>query len=75
MGEAPCSENFDNITGQYQSWLEKDNIIGAWFGHDHVNTFEGVTDDGIRMGYNGGTGFRSYGNGDRDLCVCLNLIA
>jgi|LSQX01.3.fsa_nt_gb hypothetical protein len=65
LGEAPCSENFDNITGQYQSWLEKDNIIGAWFGHDHVNTFEGVTDDGIRMGYNGGTGFRSYGNGDQ----------
>lgn len=64
LGEAPCSENFDVITGQYQSWLKQGDIIGAWFAHDHLNNFEGVTDDDIRMGYNGGTGFRSYGNGD-----------
>ncbi len=63
LGEAPCSEDFDNITGQYQAWLANGDIIGAWFAHDHVNNFEGVTDEGIRMGYNGGTGFRSYGNG------------
>ena len=45
-------------------------IIGAYFAHDHVNNFVGTTDDGIRMGYNGGTGFRSYGNGgDRSVRV------
>lgn len=70
LGEAPCSEEFDTITGQYQAWLANGDIIGAWFAHDHVNNFDGVTDDGIRMGYNGGTGFRSYGNGgDRSVRV------
>lgn len=64
LGEAPCSEDFDNITGQYQTWLETDNVMGAFFAHDHVNNFVGVTDDNIVMGYNGGTGFRSYGVGD-----------
>lgn len=64
LGEAPCSEDFDNITGQYQAWLANGDIIGAYFAHDHVNNFVGTTDDGIRMGYNGGTGFRSYGNGE-----------
>ncbi|MCR5041402.1 MAG: metallophosphoesterase family protein [Clostridia bacterium] len=63
LGEAPCSENFDRITGQYQAWLENGDIIGAFFGHDHVNSYWGVTDDGIKMGYNGGCGFRSYGDG------------
>ena len=63
LGEAPCSENFDHITGQYQAWLENGNIMGAFFGHDHVNSYWGVTDDGIKMGYNGGSGFRSYGDG------------
>ena len=64
MGEAPCPENFDVTTGQYEAWLEKGDIAGAWFAHDHVNNFEGVDDNGIRMGYNGGTGFRAYGSGD-----------
>ena len=63
MGEAPCSEDFDTITGQYQAWLEKGDIIGAWFAHDHVNNFYGTTDEGIKMGYNGGATFRTYGNG------------
>lgn len=63
LGEAPCSEDFDTITGQYQAWLEKGDIIGGWFAHDHVNNFYGKTDDGITLGYNGGVSFRSYGNG------------
>lgn len=65
MGEAPCSEAFETITGQYEAWLANDDIMGAFFAHDHVNNFVGTTDDGIYMGYNGGTGFRSYGNGDQ----------
>lgn len=64
LGEAPCSEDFDNITGQYQSWVKTGNIMGAFFAHDHVNNFVGTTDDGIVLGYNGGTGFRAYGVGD-----------
>lgn len=65
MGEAPCSEAFETITGQYEAWLANGDIMGAFFAHDHVNNFVGTTDDGIYMGYNGGTGFRSYGNGDQ----------
>ncbi len=64
LGEAPCSEDFDNVTGQYESWVKTGNIMGAFFAHDHVNTFVGTTDEGIVMGYNGGTGFRAYGLGD-----------
>ena len=64
MGEVPCSEPLESHTGQYQAWVEKGDIVGAWFGHDHVNNFYGVTDDGIKMGYNGGTGFSVYGRGD-----------
>lgn len=64
LGEAPCSEDFDNVTGQYQSWVKTGNIMGAFFAHDHVNNFVGTTDDGIVLGYNGGTGFRAYGVGD-----------
>ena len=70
LGEAPCSENFDTITGQYQAWVENGDVVGAFFAHDHVNNFFGVTDEGIRMGYNGGTGFRSYGRGgDRSVRI------
>ena len=70
LGEVPCSEPLESHTGQYQAWVEKGDIVGAFFGHDHVNSFRGKTDDGIVMGYNGGTGFSSYGRGgDRSVRV------
>ncbi len=62
--ESPCSEPTDVTTGQYESWLEQGDIIGAFFGHDHINNFVGRTKDGIVLGYNGGTGFASYGIND-----------
>lgn len=65
IGEMPCSEPTDKVTGQYEAWLEKGDIIGAFFGHDHVNNFVGKTNDGIILGYNGGTGFNAYGFGDK----------
>lgn len=61
FGEAPCSENFDVQTGEYQAWVKNGDIIGAFFAHDHNNNFVGTSADGIKMGYNGGTGFRAYG--------------
>ena len=70
LGEVPCSEPLESHTGQYQAWVEKGDIVGAFFGHDHVNSFYGKTDDGIVMGYNGGTGFSSYGRGgDRSVRI------
>ncbi len=73
MGEAPCSESLDHVTGQYEAWLEKGDIVGAFFAHDHVNNFVGKTDDGIILGYNGGTGFRSYGRGDHRSMRVFNI--
>ena len=70
LGEVPCSESTDGNTGEYQAWLEKGDIIGAYFGHDHVNNFVGITDEGLQMGYNGGTGFSTYGRGgDRSVRI------
>ena len=64
MHEGVYSENIHKTTGQYEAWLEQGDIIGAYFGHDHANTFVGKTADGIVMGYGGGFGFASYGDGN-----------
>lgn len=64
MKETICCENPSKETGQYQAWVAQGDIIGAYFGHDHMNTFVGRTTDGIVMGYNGGFGFATYGDGD-----------
>jgi len=61
--EAPCSEKQTVTTGQYEAWLEKGDIIGAFYGHDHINNFVGITEEGIKMGYNAGSGFATYGEG------------
>ena len=73
LGEAPCSEPIGEGAGMYDAWVEQGNIIGAWFAHDHVNTFSGVDDNGILMGYNGGCGFRAYGNGDERTTRVFNF--
>ncbi len=62
MREPPASEHPEKVTGQYEAWLEQGDIIGAYFGHDHINTFVGRTEDGIVLGYNGGFGFATYGD-------------
>lgn len=63
LHEGVSSESLDKTTGQYEAWLEQGDVIGAYFGHDHKNTFVGRTEDGIVLGYNGGFGFASYGDG------------
>lgn len=62
MREAPASEHPEKITGQYEAWLSQGDVMGAYFGHDHINTFSGRTADGIDLGYNGGFGFATYGD-------------
>ena len=64
LRENICCENPKKSTGQYEAWVEKGDLIGAYFGHDHVNTFVGKTEDGIVLGYNGGFGFDTYGDED-----------
>lgn len=64
LGEVPCPEEFSKTTGQYEAWVANGDIIGAFFAHDHLNSFVGTTKDGIRMGYNSGAGFKAYGDKD-----------
>lgn len=59
LNEGPCPPNVNG--GQFESWLEQGNIIGAFFGHDHVNDFAGEY-KGIKMAAVPGVGFYSYGN-------------
>ena len=65
VGEAPCSEIENAAGNEYEAWLEKGDVIGAFFAHDHVNHFVMKTDEGILLGYNGGTGFAAYGRADK----------
>ena len=48
----------------YQSWLKMGNMRGAYFGHDHMNTFEGVDANGIRMGYTKAATLHVYSDKD-----------
>ncbi|MPN04180.1 hypothetical protein SDC9_151416 [bioreactor metagenome] len=59
LGEGPCSPDFNN--GQFQSWVNPGDVLGAFFGHDHVNDFEGYV-DGIMLGYCRTAGFVAYGD-------------
>lgn len=59
LNEGPCSPNTNH--GQFESWLTQGDIIGAFFGHDHVNDFAGVY-KGIHLVACPAVTFYSYGN-------------
>ena len=66
MGGNFCE--YPNPTGdvtnrQYESWVKKGDIVAAFFGHDHTNSFYGKTDEGIILGYNASFGWKAYGMG------------
>lgn len=72
LGESPCSESFLVSSGEYEAWLECGDIkLGAFFGHDHNNDFISVDDNGIQLGYIGGFGYNTYGDGDNR---CVKII-
>lgn len=62
LGEGPCSPCFNN--GQFESWKKVGDIVGAFFGHDHMNDFEGYV-DGIYLAQNKLSGFFPYTDGCR----------
>lgn len=62
--ETISSENILVYTGEYDAWKEQGDILCAMFGHNHTNNFVGTTADGVTLGYNGGFGFGTYGNGN-----------
>ncbi len=53
----------DETNRQYESWVEKGDIVAAFFGHDHTNSFYGKTDEEIILGYNASFGWKAYGMG------------
>jgi len=44
----------------YASWRKTGNLKGAYFGHDHPNTFDGTDTNGIRLGYTKAATLQSY---------------
>lgn len=59
LNEGPCPPDVNH--GQFDSWLTQGDIIGAFFGHDHVNDFAGVY-KGIHLVASPAVTFYSYGN-------------
>lgn len=59
LGEGPCPPCYN--TGEFEA-MKRHNVLGAFFGHDHVNDFE-VEYEGIRLTNCKSTGVRSYGDG------------
>ncbi len=68
VGEGPCSPDVNN--GQFASWKKVGGILGAFFGHDHLNDFSG-TYDGIFMAQHKTAGFRAYTDGCKS---CVRLV-
>ena len=49
-------------SGLYNFVRERGDVMGIYFGHDHINTYEGNY-FGVHLGYAPGTGFGTYGMG------------
>lgn len=60
LKEGPCPPNINN--GQLKSWVKQGDILGAVFGHDHINDFTGSV-DGIRLVHTRAVGFKTYMDG------------
>ena len=68
VNEGPCPP--DVKSEQFSSWLKRGDILGAFFGHDHVNDFSGEY-KGIRLHQVPSAGFYSYGNRQGSRVVTL----
>lgn len=68
VGEGPCSPDVNS--GQFASWKKVGGVLGAFFGHDHLNDFSGWT-DGIFLAQHKTAGFRAYTDGCRS---CVRLV-
>ncbi len=62
LGEGPCTPDVNS--GQFAAWKEIGDVMGAFFGHDHMNDFAGYV-DGIMLAQCKTAGFRPYTDGCR----------
>ena len=60
MKESPA-DPMEN-SGEFDAMAEKGDVVGIYFGHDHINSFNGKV-RGIDIGYTQGAGFHIYGPG------------
>lgn len=60
MKESPA-DPMEN-SGEFAAMSEKGDVVGIYFGHDHINSFNGKV-NGIDVGYTQGAGFHIYGPG------------
>ncbi|NMP38259.1 MAG: metallophosphoesterase family protein [Clostridiales bacterium] len=70
LAEGPCPPDFNS--GEFECWKRQGDVIGAVFGHDHVNDFDGTV-DGIRLVQARGSGFQGYGDGDSRAVTLITL--
>ncbi len=68
VGEGPCSPDVNS--GQFSSWKKVGGVLGAFFGHDHLNDFSGYVDN-IFLAQHKTAGFRAYTDGCRS---CVRLV-
>lgn len=60
MKESPA-DPMEN-SGEFAAMTEKGDVKGIYFGHDHINSFNGMV-NGVDLGYTQGAGFHVYGPG------------
>ncbi len=48
----------------YEAWCANGNMKGAFFGHNHTNSFVATTADGITLGYSKAATLQGYNDGD-----------
>lgn len=75
IGEGPCPPNTSVPQGylEFDAMAEKGDVLGMFFGHDHVNAFD-VECEGIRLVNTTTSGFGSYGDENRG-CRVITLDA
>ncbi len=49
--------------GEYDAFLERNDVLAVFFGHDHYNDYLSKTDEGILLGATRTCGFESRGDG------------
>jgi len=65
----PQSRYLANGRTLYQVWRDSGCMKGAYFGHDHKNTFDAVNDEGVRLGYCKSLTLNSYNDNNPGLRV------
>lgn len=62
LGEGPAVPDYNS--GEFAAWKETGDVLGAFFGHDHMNDFAGYV-DGILLAQCKTAGFHAYTDGGR----------